>query len=365
MKFLLIAEHMRVGGSQRVLAHMACQWAADGHAVSLVSFDKDEPFFQLDERIQHIKLGLERETFSKLDAIKFNFSRIKALRAIVKSAAPDIVISFGTIPNILTLFACIGLKKPVIISERTVPWALPKESGWHKLRAWAYPKATKLVTPTQGSVKKLWELTKKSNVSVIPIPVEPEPSTGVIQRDQIICTVGSLTKDKGYDLLIKAFVQLDAPEWTLVIIGDGPERKMIQRTLKELKVQDRVKLVGLLNHKELSTVLQSTPIFALTSKFEGFGDALCLAMACGATPVAFNCPCGPAEIINDGRDGLLVDPGNVDRFKDALQMLIDDPEKTAVLGRQARQITRTLNPTSVKKKWENLVHEAIEEFRNS
>ena len=92
----------------------------------------------------------------------------------------------------------------------------------------------------------------------------------------------------------------------------------------------------------------------MSSRFEGFGLVLIEAMSCGLPCISFNCPHGPAEIINNGDNGILVENGNVDKLARAMEELINDEKKRIEMGRRAQEYVQKYSPHKIMKMWVDL-----------
>ena len=136
--------------------------------------------------------------------------------------------------------------------------------------------------------------------------------------------MGRLAPQKGFDLLIDAFSRVAGrhPQWSLQILGEGPDRPALERLIDVKGLAGRVVLAGW--EPDPSAVLQQGDLFVLSSRFEGFPNALLEAMACGLPSVSFNCQSGPAEIIRDQIDGILVPPEDVPGLADAIDRALTD-----------------------------------------
>ncbi len=164
-----------------------------------------------------------------------------------------------------------------------------------------------------------------------------------------------MVHQKGFDILLRAFsiAQRDRPGWRLVILGEGPERPRLIRLSDELGIRDRVELRGTVD--EPATVLANADIFVLSSRFEGYPNALLEAMAHGLPVVSANCRSGPEEIIDHGVNGLLVPPGEAESMSRAMAQLMDDRSVRQVMGDRARLVIQRHDVRTIVSKWDEVI----------
>ena len=193
-----------------------------------------------------------------------------------------------------------------------------------------------------------------SNVEVIadPLPFVPEEQSTLTEKRVI--AVGRYAYQKGFDMLLRAWslVQHRCEDWTLDIFGAG-DRQPYRELVAQLNIdQARCHLNGPtsdIRHEYLNSGL-----LAFSSRFEGFGMVLPEAMSCGLPVVAFACPCGPKDIVSDGSDGLLVEPGNVEALAAAMLRLMTDPRLRHDMGHRASLKARKYDLAVIGPRWQKL-----------
>jgi len=352
------------------MTQMANYWAGHGHGVTLVTLDEAErDFYVVHPAVARVGLGLARPSFGLRQALINNLDRIKALREAIRRSDPHVVISFVDKTNVLTLMATVGLSIPVVVSERIDP----RHHGIERLGAflrWVfYRHATALVIQTDGLRRWAHGLIDPRAVYVIPNPLaqeiegdgRPVKSGGT---ENVVVSMGRLVAQKGFDDLLKAFARCtrSRPDWSLVIIGEGPERDRLGALAAELGVQSRIRLVGRL--ADPVAILRRAELFVLASRYEGFPNALVEAMACGLPVVSTDCPSGPRDIIRQGVDGVLVPPDDVAALAEAMGRLMDDPLERRRLGARAVEVVERFNVQTIMQSWSDLLSRITDGIRS-
>ena len=199
----------------------------------------------------------------------------------------------------------------------------------------------------------------RQTLTIIPNPVpaasEAQAGSSDYSARRRILGVGRLSVEKGFENLLYAFAQVRTryPDWSLVIVGEGPQRPVLESLRERLGLSESVSLPGL--EPTLWDCSNRVGLFVLCSHFEGFPNALCEAMARGIPVIATDCPSGPREIIDDGENGLLVPPGDVGALADAMIALLSDPIRRARMGDCARGITLRFGLEMVMRMWEDVL----------
>jgi glycosyltransferase involved in cell wall biosynthesis len=196
-------------------------------------------------------------------------------------------------------------------------------------------------------------------ISVVPNPVPDE----VFQQQhasrqhgrKCLISVGRLNPQKQFNMLIDAFTSLatEFDEWDLRIFGEGSEHQALQAQIERLEMVGRIYLMGL-TAKPWEEMARSDA-FAMTSRFEGLPMALMESMAIGLPVAAFDCRSGPRELTQDGSNGLLVPPNDLQGMVGALRQLFEDESLRVKLGaRAANSIRQRYSVHAVLRIWEAL-----------
>lgn len=341
------------GGAERVLSRLTAAWA-DRYDVTVLTWDAPgtAPFFPLSPRVRHQALDLDAVSRSPVEGLWRNLSRLRRLRAAIAATRPDLVVSFVDRVNVLTLLATRGLDVPVVVSERVDPRRYDPGRLWRWLRPLAYQAAAAVVVQTPSTRDYLasrWQVP----LVTIPNPVDDE-ATGETTDAPLVLGLGRLVPQKGFDVLVRAFARsgVTAAGWRLEIAGSGPALADLQALARDLGIEAAVTFPG--TTKDSAAFLRRAGIFALTSRFEGFPNALAEAMALGRAVVATDCPTGPRELTQGGAAGRLVPVDDVDAVATAIRELAASPLSRRRLGLAARAAMAPYAVAEVVKAWTTL-----------
>ncbi|MBN8549658.1 MAG: glycosyltransferase family 4 protein [Deltaproteobacteria bacterium] len=354
MKIAVLISSLRCGGTERTVSLLANAWTECGHAVEIITLSAKDvaPFFPLDARIQHRALDLQFSSATKIHGLFNNLRRIRIIRSAFQQSKPDIIVAFMEGTTALAVLAARGLRTPVMLSEVAVPAVQSGSWFWNQVRKIIYPHSAGLIVPSRG-VQNYFVEELHLPCEVIPNPVAvPARRRESTTDGQKLIAVGRLSPEKGFDLLLRAFVRIHAahPQTTLSIFGEGPLHDELIRLRDSLGLQDFVHFPG--TSKDLAQELAKADIFVLSSKYEGFGNVLCEAMAVGLPVVSFDCPTGPREIIRHGIDGVLVEPDNVEKLAAAVGDLLSNRKLRSELSERAPEILQRLGLPRISAEWQ-------------
>lgn len=366
-RIAIVIHALTGGGSEHAAALMASHWAAAGRPVTLITLAGiDTDTISLHPAVQRIGLNAMAPSKNPVQAAFANRARVRKLRAALHQVSPRHVIALTDRTAILTLLACRGTPWRAIVSERTDPRYHRIGRLWNWLRRRTYPEARCIVAQTEDAASALRPIAGRAPVVVIPngvpLPSAADPEHPLLRNDQCplgrarcVIGLGRLSWEKGFDRLISAFCRVagDHPDWHLVIVGEGPERSRLEQQVRESALSGRIHLPGWFENPW--SALQSADLFVLPSHYEGFPNALLEAMAAGLAVIAFDCPSGPAEIIQPDINGLLITNNDPEAMTTALSRLMADSLRREALGREARRVPDRFSLTRHFERWDELL----------
>lgn len=356
-----------LGGTNRTTINLAAA-LADRHDVEIVSVfrSRDAPLFDIDPRVKVSELidtrvvkpeqrDVPARVFPAAETRYHQYSTMTDERAAeyFRTAEPDVAI--GTRPGLNVYVARFASAATLRIGQEHITLESHPEELRAQLRE-HYGRLNAMVTVSEADA-----VNYRTRMAIPDLPIFAVPNSvaapTLVATDpaaKVVIAAGRLAVVKRYDLLVRAFAKVVAkhPDWRLRIYGDGGQRGRLRALINELGLYDHVHLMGVAAPMEAEWVKGS--IAAVTSESESFGMTIAEAMRGGLPVVSTDCPVGPREIINDGDDGLLVPPGDVDAICDGLLELIDDEGLRARMGAAARRNAERFAPAEIARRYEKL-----------
>lgn len=333
---------MGKGGAERVISTLSNFLVQQGDSVSIITLWNKESEYVLDDRIEYIRLNLEKEGKTIKESLFSIKDKIRIIKKHINECQPDVVVAFNTKLAILCKMACPLAK--VIGSERSNP-KIRQKNPRIALSMKASVILNGFVFQTEGAKECYPKSTQKKSVvisNMIPDGIRSSV-TSYKKRGETIIAVGRLEKNKRFDLLINAWKELAEtyPDYTINIFGDGEQKEELSRMINNQDLQNTVFLRG--KTDRIIDELSKSRIFVLCSDYEGMPNALIEAMACGCACISSNCEFGPSELIDDGNNGLLFPTGSVKDLVNALEKVIQNPELGESLSNNALGIINRLS----------------------
>lgn len=289
-----------------------------------------------------------------LKAAKIRFA-LPALIKYLRTTKPQVVLSAETPVNSLAILARMitGIPEHLIVSERNHLTSVAKNATRmadrfrHSLVKYLYPHSDLILTVSKGVEKDLISSSKINKKKIRSIynmfdvnriiaqsQARLEPLWHGKGKLPIIINVGRLSSQKDHETLIRAFAILRSKKaCRLLILGEGSERPKLISLARELKVNDDVLMPGFVSNP--FAYMAQANVFALSSAWEGLPGVLIEALACGVPVVSTDCPTGPAEILENGKYGVLTPVGNPFELAEAILKTLDHPLASNVLQKRA------------------------------
>lgn len=365
------------GGMERVLVNKVTYLVEKLHwDVSIVTTDqKNRPaFYPLPEGVRMTDLGINYSD----DNVKHPIGKIfgyllkrrthrKRLTELLMREKADIVVSLypsesSFIPKIKD-----GSKK---VLELHYCKFFRLQYGRSGLLGWIDRWRTKQDKRIVSRFDKFVVLTKEDqgywgnlpNIEVIPNAAKFMGNEFSDVLKHRVIAVGRLDYQKGFDRLIRAWGIIQQherfKEWQLDIFGQGEWHDMLQQMIVNLGLSDTLHINKPTNL--IGKEYAQSSLIVMTSNYEGFGMVLVEAMACGVPAIAFDCKCGPKDIINNNENGILVHNGDIQGLADAMMRLMEDENLRKRMSEEAKKVVDTYSEETVMKQWTKLFESLVE-----
>lgn len=346
IKLAILANTLKHGGIERVVVSLCNALPRDIFDLTLVLRQKSGEYVKdLDSSVRVIELGASSMAACILPMIR-----------VLRREQFDVILSNGVQQNL----AIAGLKAIRLVQTRlilvehndpflsragTKSW---RTSALRSLRRPLYRQADHIVAVSDG--------VRSSLVDGLGCPAEttsriynPVPIRRIMQMAEAACphpwleshdlpvfvAVGRIHSQKGFDNLLRAFGQVrEQRPSRLILLGNGPQREEIKRQITTSRLSDVVDLPGF--DANPYRYMARADAFVLSSRWEGFAIVVAEALACGTRIVAVDCKSGPAEILQDGKYGMLVPPGDEAALAHAMMTVLDKPNCVEQLKSRAR-----------------------------
>jgi len=358
----LVCSSLTNGGAERVAADLCRYLHEQGRDVTLLTLTGDDADdYECPEGVRRVRMEIRRAPLSVLHRVWYLFSRVLAVRRKLIALKPDVVVAFIDIANMLVLVALFGTGIPVIVSERIHPAYNPIARLWFWARQVIYPLARSVTVQTEEGAEWFRRNSLIKHPIVIPNAIryrrDLEALSAVVfdeARHPFVLAIGRLDKQKGFDLLLEAFGRSGLPGagWNLVILGRGRELAALKQQAAALGIANAVTFAGFV---EVGPWLAQADLFVLSSRFEGFPNALMEAMQMQRACISFDCLSGPSDLIENEQNGVLVAPQDVAALSAALKRLAADPALRSRLGAEAGKVSERFSHTRIYGKWLALI----------
>lgn len=371
-KITFLMLHLNYGGIEKQVTTLANELSKEYEVeiISLYDILSGESFYQLDDKVKvkyifnfgpnkdKIKAALKKFKLITLikqlcKALKILYTKYFGLGKIIKNLNTDILISSR-------IEFSKQIKRNDIITISQEHSFIDNEKYIKKVRK-SFKHIKYLIVMTKGAKEKYdeWLKNEKIKPEVIVIPnIIKENKSGKISNlnNRQIISVGRLEDVKDFYTLILVFsvIVKKYPNYILKIIGEGSMREKLEEQIKECNLQKNVILTGRRTENEINNELIKSDVFVLTSKSESFSLVLCEAMNFGVPCIAFDVDVGPREIIQDGKNGFLIENRNVDLMIKKLDEILENIDKRKNMQIYAQETSEKFYAKNVIERWYNL-----------
>jgi glycosyltransferase involved in cell wall biosynthesis len=346
LRVLLVIPSFEGGGAERAWATLLQTFPVERLSWLIARFKPGGVF----ER--NVPLGLPRYL---VRARRGDPTVVFRLAGLIRRLKPDIVVAVLRYANVVTVLANLlaGARTRVVINEQNVPEVefaqhLGASLKRRALRA-LYPRAHGVTAISRGIAEALVARAgvAPGRVRVIPNPVDvhatavlgaqphPHPWLAPASGPPVVVAAGRLVRQKGFDTLLRAFRRVrDVRDARLIILGAGPLAGELLAQRETLALSADVDFPGF--DPNPYRYFSRAACVVVASRYEGFGNVIVEAMACGTPVVATRCPSGPGEIIEDGTNGLLVPVDDARALAEAIVRVLDDGRLAETLRHEGR-----------------------------
>ena len=354
----------QVSGAAKVYVQMASYWAENGHSVTILShYGLPKSLYPISPKVKLKTAGILRKHIpNKIIRNLLSPLMIPALYSTIKQEKPDLLI-VNNAPYYGLLYATVLSKlkdTPLIIWKHSGYFM--KSSPMYKVtRKLCFPKADAIVLLTDGDKKHAMEY--NANCFCIMNPVEQikyEEETKIEPEGQdnnnTAVFVGRLAEQKSLNHLLKAWGKAipAIPQWKLIIVGDGEKRKKLEALVKKLNISDSVSFTGVVEN--VNPYYKNASFFVMSSMHEGLPVSLIEAASSGLPLISYDCPYGPAVVIEHDKNGLLVESGNIDALSEAIVQMANSLEMRKTFSDASRQKISKFSIERIVKQWDAVFH---------
>jgi GalNAc-alpha-(1->4)-GalNAc-alpha-(1->3)-diNAcBac-PP-undecaprenol alpha-1,4-N-acetyl-D-galactosaminyltransferase len=358
LRIALLIHSLHGGGAERLMSQLAARWSSD-HDVHLVTWSSVESdLYVLPPEVSRHGLELQFPSWGILGGLRANWLRVQHMRRKLREISPDFLLSFSDQMNIVALEAARPLGKPVWISEHSDPAKQRLSRLWEAWRARSYPTCTGCVALTHGIAAYMEERwITAPRMRVIPPAIDPPTpeATGSLPRERRgknFLFVGRLSREKGVDLLVKAWkrIAVELPDWELIIAGDGEQKAALQ----ELAVDTpSIRFCGWSSNPW--AFYAQADGFVLPSRYEGFPVALLEAMSQGVPAIATRCSSAIDELTLEKRSLMTIPMDSVEALVLAMREFASNASLRQAIGRAGRDVAANYTWTKIGPMWDALL----------
>lgn len=355
MRILFVISSLGIGGEQKVASILTREFIKKGHDVKIqVLSQKKEKQFEFDRQINIEYCKKEK------GIIKKHLRRLKTIKKAVESFKPQAVIAFALYPSIYCSLLKGGIRVPVVISERNDPKIYC--TCIKLMRFFCYRFADAAVFQTREAAEYFSYIPdKKKYIIGNPLDFDAMPDPYVGEREKKVVNTARLVPAKRQEVLIKAMERVfkSHPDYSLEIYGDGNLKPHLKNYIEDLGLNSHIKIIPATT--SVLDKIKKASVFVLCSRNEGFPNSLAEALAIGVPSISTDCRIGgPAEMIKNNINGLLVPVDDQEELTKAILKLIQDKEFANTISKNAIETMKRFDKEAIGTEWLELLGKLVD-----
>lgn len=369
LSLLVVSQSLEGGGAERLITVLLRHMDRKKFRPSLALFTREGPFLE--------DIPPDVRVYDVGERSSYNVLRTAArLRRVIGSARPSVILSILKHPNLVSLAVCRAFFRdiPVVVNDQTTLSPILRGDRGRFLKRFLhrrlYPSARRIIAVSSG-VRQDLERRFRISADLIKTVYNPcdiehvqrlareQPDLPIDWSVPTVVAAGRLTEQKGFSYLLQAFAAVaNERPCQLLILGEGEDRPALSRQAKDLRIADRVLMLGF--QRNPFACMARGRMFVLSSVWDEFGNVIVEAMACGIPVVSTDCPSGPGEIITHGLNGLLVPPGDPGALAAAIERVLMDQALAKRLAEAGLARVQAFSPEIIVRQYEEALEEAIQ-----
>ena len=384
MKICVITDSLfRMGGAQRVVVDVLNRMIDDNDITVVMPFSNHKNIFKLDDRVKLVNLnelsGSVHKFYRVLGEVnhRTKIFNHRIFNGVMKKsiASKKKRIKFNNFLRENNFDVIVGVQATGLfrfslidddIEARTVGWVHSTYDAYFNKRAYAMYGYESLVKEVAKKINHLIVLTQKdknefdknfninSDVMYNPINIDRNFAPQERDKDKLLFIGRVLINIKGLDRIITIMKKIIAirPNIHLDIVGDGTDFQKVKSMIEENNLQNNITMVG--RADDLVDYYSKSKLLLMTSRWEGMSMSVLEAFSYALPAVSFHTN-GTDEIITDGKEGYLVDQGNIDTFVSKILELLDDENKWNEMSKNCYERANDFDMEVIIKKFENML----------
>lgn len=347
MNIAVVTRNLSAGGAERVVVQLLDEWVKTNNC-ELILLDNCDDFYKVDSRVKITRIG-QKNNNPLLDKV----SSYAMVRKKIMADNVDIVLSMPEEIGIYVIGAMLFTNLPIVVSERNNPYVMPYKKITRALRKLLYPFAKGFIFQTQNAANFFSDsIQKKSIVLSNPLDLSRIPSMHIGPKDKVIVSAGRFEKQKNFKLLIDAFSIFvrNHDDYKLIIYGEGSLRQELSDYARLILGDGKFSFPG--KNDDLLNQIKDCEVFVLSSDFEGSPNVLIEAMSMGMAVVSTDyAPGGVETIIDNNKNGLIVQSNNHEILASAITRLVEEKDLAERFRHEATEIRKQFDSSIVSKQW--------------